>query len=69
MGMFNDNVNPNRNTWLYKYKGYELLPQANKLYDEYLAKETESRNRMADFMRDMTIANNDRRVEDTKRDH
>jgi hypothetical protein len=68
MGMFNDNVGAGRTGWLYKYKGVELLPYAVKLYKEFRSKEEESRNRMADFMKDMNIANNDRRVEDTKRE-
>jgi len=68
MGMFNDNVGAGRTAWTYSYKGRELLPYAQKLYTSYRAQEEESRNRMADFMKDMKIANNDRRVEDTKRE-
>lgn len=68
MGMFNDNVGAGRTSWTYKYLGSELLPYAQKLYTLYRAQEEESRNRMAAFMKDMNIANNDRRVEDTKRE-
>jgi len=68
MGMFNDNVGANRTGWTYKYTGRELLNAASRLYAEYRSKEEEARNRMADYMKDMTIANNDRRVEDTKRE-
>ncbi len=68
MGMFNDNVGAGRTTWLYKYSGAELLPYAVKLHAENLAREIESRNRMAEFMKDINIANNDRRVEDAKRE-
>jgi hypothetical protein len=68
MGLFNDNVSAGRTSWTYKYTGGDLLPYATKLYHEYRAKEEESRNRMADFMKDMNVSNNDRRVEDTKRE-
>lgn len=68
MGMFNDNVSANRTIWTYKYTGGVLLPFARKLYNENHAKEEEARNRMSDYMKDMNIANNDRRVEDTKRE-
>lgn len=68
MGMFNDNVSPNRTGWQYTYTGAELLPFAEKLYEEFLHKEEAARNRMAEFMKDMNISNSDRRVEDTKRD-
>ncbi len=68
MGMFNDNVSPRRHDWEYTYTGQFLLPYAEKLYKEFRAKEEEARNRMAGYMKDMNIANNDRRVEDTKRE-
>ena len=68
MGLFNDNVSANRTGWTYLYSGKELLGPATKLYAEFLTKETDARNRMADFMRDMSIANNDRRVEEVKRE-
>ena len=68
MGMFNDNVSAGRTSWTYKYKGSDLFAAASKLYTEYRTKEEESRNLMAIYMRDMKIANNDRRVEDTKRE-
>ena len=68
MGLFNDNVNPNRNQWTYRYKGSELLAKATSLYDSYYKKESESRLRMSEYMKDMSISNADRRVEDTKRE-
>lgn len=68
MGMFNDNVGYKRIEWTYKYLGKDLLPYAVKLYKENLEKEEAARNRMAGFMTDMTVSNNDRRVEEVKRD-
>jgi hypothetical protein len=68
MGLYNDSVNEGRTSWNYKYLGSELLEAATRLYREYLSKETEAREKMAEYMRDMTISNNDRKVEDAKRD-
>jgi len=68
MGIFNDNVAAGRTTWNYVYTGRELLPYAQRLYDEFLEKETAARSKMADYMKDMTISNNDTKVTDTKRD-
>jgi hypothetical protein len=68
MGMFNDNVSANRTGWSYTYTGADLLPFADKLYKEFREKEEEARNRMAGYMKDMTISNNDRKVEDAKRE-
>jgi hypothetical protein len=68
MGMFNDNVAPNRLGWTYSYLGAELLPHAQRLYTEYFNKEQSARNAMADFMRDMNVSQNDTKVQETKRD-
>ena len=68
MGMFNDNVGAGRTGWTYIYTGEQLLAPAIKLYSEYRSKEEKARNHMADYMKDMTIPNNDRRVEEVKRD-
>jgi predicted Zn-dependent protease len=68
MGMFNDNVGAGRTGWTYTYTGEQLLAPAIRLYNEYRSKEEKARNHMADYMKDMTIPNNDRRVEEVKRD-
>ncbi len=68
MGMFNDNQSANRLHWTYKYFGKELFLSAKNLHNRYLLKEAEARNKMAEYMKDMTISNSDRRVEEAKRD-
>jgi hypothetical protein len=50
MGLFNDNVNANRTTWNYFYAGFELLEAATRMYNEFLNKEHDARQRMAGFM-------------------
>lgn len=66
MGLFNDNVGAGRTSWTYKYKGSELLPYAQKLHLKYRVCEEEARHRMSDFMKDMNVSQNDRRVAETK---
>lgn len=68
MGMFNDNVSPNRHSWTYSYTGTELLPHARRLFTEYFYKEQYARNTMAAFMKDMDVSQNDTRVQEAKRD-
>jgi hypothetical protein len=68
MGMFNDNVGPRRTDWTYKYLGKDLIEPAVKLFREFQSKEEAARNKMADFMKDMNVSQNDRRIEETKRD-
>jgi hypothetical protein len=68
MGMFNDNVGAGRERWTYKYDGRELVVAAQRLYTEFYDKEQAVRLRVAEYMKDMTIAQNDRRVEEAKRD-
>lgn len=68
MGLFNDNVSANRTGWIYIYTGEQLLQSAINLYKEYYSKEEKARLAMSEYMKDMNIANNDRRVEDTKRE-
>lgn len=68
MGVFNDNQSANRLHWDYKYTGMQLLPFANKLYTKYRDAEELARNKMAEFMKDMTVSNSDRKVEEVKRE-
>jgi hypothetical protein len=68
MGMFNDNLSPNRHGWTYTYTGLELLPHAQRLYKELFGKEQAARNTMATFMRNMDVSQNDPRVQEAKRD-
>lgn len=68
MGMFNDNQSANRLHWTYKYTGKELLTSAANLYARFYVKEEEARNKMAEYMKDMSISNTDRKVEEIKRD-
>lgn len=68
MGMFNDNVSAHRTGWVFLYSGKDLLQPATSLYETYFAKEQESRNKMAEFMKDMNISQNDPRIEQTKRE-
>jgi hypothetical protein len=68
MGMFNDNVSPNRHDWTYTYFGSQLLPYATKLHAEYFSKEKHARGLMADLMKDMSVSQNDTKVQEAKRD-
>jgi hypothetical protein len=68
MGMFNDNLSPNRFGWTYSYTGDELLPHARRLYTEYFNREQKARNDMAGFMKDMDLSQNDPKIQETKRD-
>jgi hypothetical protein len=66
MGMFNDNVSPGRTKWTYTYTGKELLGPATKLHKEFELKETDARNTMAGYMKDMTVSNADPKVDAVK---
>ncbi len=44
------------------------MQPATNLYEAYFLKEQESRNKMAEFMKDMNISQNDPRIEQTKRE-
>lgn len=68
MGMYSDNLGAQRTQWTYIYSGEQLLPYAQKLYKLYYLQEEQARQRMAGFMRDMTVNQNDTKVQETKRD-
>ena len=68
MGMFNDDVNKERTSWTYEYTGHELLPYAVKLFNEFLQKEMEARDKMASYMKDVNVSHNDQRVDQAKRE-
>lgn len=68
MGMFNDNVSPERTLWTYDYFGSELLPHAERLLKFHAAKEVEARNKTADLLRDVNVNQNDSRFNELKRD-
>lgn len=68
MGMFNDNVSTQRNSWKYAHSGKELLPYAQKLYQEFAVKEEAARKAMAGFMLDMKVSNSSAEVENAKHD-
>ena len=68
MGMYNDHISKGRETWTYIYKGADLLPAAERLYQEYKAKEMEARIKHSDLMRDPSIPQNDRRLAELKND-
>lgn len=68
MGLFNDNVGSKRTNWTFTYLAKDLIKSASHLYEQYHSKEESARNRMADLMKDMSVYNTDRRVEDCKRD-
>ncbi len=64
--MFNDNVSPGRTKWTYTYKGKELLNAAITLHREFETKESEARNTMAGYMKDMKISNSDPKGDNCK---
>lgn len=68
MGLFNDNVSTQRTGQLYIYKGRTLLPSAEKLYRDFLAKETKARNGMAEYMKNMQLSQDDPRIVQARRD-
>lgn len=68
MGMFNDNLSPNRHSWTYTYTGRELEPHATRLFTEYFNRELAARNAMAGYMKDMDLSQNDPKIQEAKRD-
>ncbi len=54
--MYNDYRNTSRETWKYTYKGSELLPHAERKFQEFLAKEVDARRQMAAYMVDMKVS-------------
>ena len=68
MGVYNDNVSAVRTHWEYIYTGAELLEAAKRLYDEFYAKEQAAREKMSEYLKDMTISANDKRLANVKRD-
>lgn len=68
MGMFNDNVRPERQEWQYEYTGAALLPYAKAARLHHTAKEKEARDKTADLLRDTSVSQNDSRFADLKKD-
>lgn len=68
MGMYNDNVSPDRLEWKYSYKASQLLEPAKKLLKFHTNKELEARNKTADLLRDTSVNQNDPRFNELKRD-
>lgn len=68
MGMFNDSVSPQRTQWTYTYLGKDLFPHADRLYGEYLNRETVARSNMSEYMKDMNRHQNDPDIQRAKSD-
>jgi hypothetical protein len=66
MGLFNDNVRPERTEWQYEYTGAELLPYAKYLLTWHAAREQEARDKTADLLRDASVSQNDSRFNELK---
>ncbi len=68
MGLFNDNVSPQRNEWQYEYTGQELLGKAKMLAERHDALEKAARNKTADLLRDCSVSQSDPRFGELKRE-
>ncbi len=57
-----------RQEWVYKYKGTDLLPHAQRRLAEYLAQETAARKKMSVLIQDPSVFHNNTSVQQVKQD-
>lgn len=67
MGLFNDNVSPERLNWQYDYTGAELLNPAQKLLAFHIDGEAASRKTASDLLRDPAVSHNDPKIVDARK--
>ena len=67
MGMFNDHVSPQRETWKYMYVARNILPNAKRLLKHHGNEEMLARKKTADIMVDSNVSQNDTRFAELKR--
>lgn len=66
--MFYDFSSTSREGWKYTYKGKELANLAKYKRDLFHDKEMSARDRLAKLLKDPKVSQDDRRIEDLKRD-
>jgi hypothetical protein len=67
--MFNEQrLGGKRHEWIYKYKGKDLLPHAQRQLAEYRAQEAAARKKMAQMIQDPNVFHNDASVQQIKQD-
>lgn len=67
MGLFNDNVNPNRTSWTFRYMGQQLEQPARKLLEFHTNAEIQAREIAASLLRDSSVSHNDTKIVDAKK--
>ncbi len=60
--MYLERSTGNRDGWKFTYLGKDLLPFAEKKYEEFVQREGTARDKMAKLLKDRTIAHNDKKV-------
>ncbi len=68
MGVYNDYKDTTRRKWEFTYTGAELLEAAKRKHSEFAAREKEAREKMAQFMVDMSMAQSDARIAECRDD-
>ena len=65
---YTDYRHTNRDDWEFVYSGAQLLEAARKKYAQFAQQEREAREKMAQWMMDMQVAQSDPRISDCKKD-
>lgn len=68
MGLYNDSVYPQRESWSYTYRAEDLLEAAKSLFKMHSEQEIVARNKMADLLKDVSVKESDSRFNELKRD-
>lgn len=65
--MYYDFVSASREGWKYTYKGKDLQGAARRRHLYYLTEEFTGRQKLAEYVRDIKVSQNDQILEDLKR--
>ena len=66
--MYTEYTNTNRTEWKFTYCGAELLEAAKKKYHDFLLREKDAREKMAQLMVDMSVSQSDGRIAECKKE-